>query len=79
MGAVAKSYMKKGFLKYAEIRKYLVIYEEAVTQIYDFSTTHFWISLYMRKILFSFSISLLCSDDGIEREPVLPILGPKME
>ncbi len=26
MGAVAKSYMRKGFLIYEEMRKYLVIY-----------------------------------------------------
>ncbi len=33
MGAVAKSYMKKGFLTYCmrKMRKYLVIYEEAVS------------------------------------------------
>jgi hypothetical protein len=28
MGAGAKSYMRKGFLIYEEMRKYLVIYEE---------------------------------------------------
>jgi hypothetical protein len=33
MGAVAKSYMRKGFLIYEEIRKFLTIYEEAVSQI----------------------------------------------
>jgi hypothetical protein len=32
-GAVAKSYMRKGFLIYDEMRKYLVIYEEAVIHI----------------------------------------------
>ncbi len=33
-GAVAKSYMRKGFLKYEEMRKYLTtIYEEAVSPI----------------------------------------------
>jgi hypothetical protein len=32
-GAVAKSYMRKGFLIYEEMRKYLVIYEEAVSHI----------------------------------------------
>ncbi len=32
-GAVAKSYMRKGFLIYEEIRKYLTIYEEAVSHI----------------------------------------------
>jgi hypothetical protein len=31
MGAVAKSYMGKGFLIFEEMRKYLVIYEEAVS------------------------------------------------
>jgi hypothetical protein len=51
MGAVAKSYMRKGFLIYEEMRKYLVIYEEtAVNLIYDFPTAPFWISLYTRKI-----------------------------
>jgi hypothetical protein len=33
MGAVAKSYMRKGFLIYEEIRKYLVKSEEAVSRI----------------------------------------------
>ncbi len=35
MGSVAKSYMRKGFLIviYEEMRKYLVIYEEAVSHI----------------------------------------------
>jgi hypothetical protein len=33
MGSVAKSYMRKGFLIYDEIRKYLVLYEEAVSHI----------------------------------------------
>jgi hypothetical protein len=34
MGAVAKSYMRKGFLiVYEEVRKYLVIFEEAVSNL----------------------------------------------
>ncbi len=33
IGSVAKSYMRKGFLIYEEMRKYLVIYEEAVRHI----------------------------------------------
>jgi hypothetical protein len=33
MGAVAKSYMRMGVLKYEEMRKYLVLYEEAVSHI----------------------------------------------
>ena len=32
-GTVAKSYMRKGFLTYEEMRKYLVIYEEDVSHI----------------------------------------------
>jgi hypothetical protein len=32
-GAVAKSYMRKGFLIYGEMRKYFPIYEEAVSHI----------------------------------------------
>ncbi len=32
-GSDAKSYMRKGFLIYEEMRKYLVIYEEAVGHI----------------------------------------------
>jgi len=33
MGAFAKSYMRKGFLIYEEMLKYLVMYEEAVSHI----------------------------------------------
>ena len=33
MGSVAKSYMRKGFLIYEEMRKYLTKYEEAVSHI----------------------------------------------
>ncbi len=33
MGSGAKSYMRKGFLIYEEMRKYLVKYEEAVSHI----------------------------------------------
>ncbi len=56
MGAVAKSCMRKGFVIYEneDMRKYLVIYEEAVIVIYDIATAPFWIFLDMRKILFSF-------------------------
>ncbi len=34
MGTVAKSYVTKGFLIYEEMRKYLVIYEEAASCIW---------------------------------------------
>ncbi len=33
MGSVAKSYMRKGFLIYEEMRKYFITYEEAVSRI----------------------------------------------
>ncbi len=48
-GSGAKSYMRKGFLIYEEMRKYLTL-----LVIYDFANDSFCISLYMRKILFSF-------------------------
>jgi hypothetical protein len=32
-GAVAKSYMRKGFPIYEEMRKYFSIYEEAISQV----------------------------------------------
>jgi hypothetical protein len=39
MGAVAKSYMRKGFLIYEEMLKYLVISEEAICHVqYEFAT-----------------------------------------
>ncbi len=47
MGSVAKSYMRKGFLIYEKMRKYLTIYEEA---IFDFATDS--CGIYTRKILF---------------------------
>jgi hypothetical protein len=33
MGSVEKSYMRKGFLIYEKMRKYLTIYEESVSYI----------------------------------------------
>jgi hypothetical protein len=53
MGAIAKSYMRKGFLICEEMRKYLVIlYMRRPLVIYDFAAAPFWIFLYMRKISF---------------------------
>jgi hypothetical protein len=57
MGSVATPYTKKGFLIYEEMRKYLTMYEEAVSH-YDLATDPFLISLYMRKILIFFFISV---------------------
>ncbi len=58
MGSGAKSYMRKGFLIYEEMRKFFPIYEEAVSHIW-LCTRSLWISLYMRNILFSF-LSVQC-------------------
>jgi hypothetical protein len=42
VGAVAKSCMRKGFLIYDEMLKYLTIFEEAVSHTeYDFATAPF--------------------------------------
>ncbi len=55
MGSIAKSIMRKGFLLYEEMRKYLTIpYMIRPFVTYDFGSNPFWVSLYMRKILFSF-------------------------
>jgi hypothetical protein len=45
--------MRKGFLIYEEMQKYLAICEETFSHI-DFATDPFNISIYMRKIFFSF-------------------------
>ncbi len=42
-GAVAKSYLRKGFLIYEEMRKYLVMYEEAISHICNRSLLDFLI------------------------------------
>jgi hypothetical protein len=38
-GAVAKSYMRKGFLIYNDMRKYLVIFQEAVSHTWLFNSS----------------------------------------
>ncbi len=57
-GAVAKSYMRKGFLIYEEMRKYLVIYEEAVSHIWlwNCSIPNFFI--YEENFIFFFITAL---------------------
>ncbi len=52
-GAVARSYMRKGFLIYEEMRKYLVIYEEAVSHIWLCNRSRLNFLIY-EKNLFSF-------------------------
>ncbi len=53
-GAVAKSYMKKGFLIYEEMRKYIPIYEEAISHIWlcNCSVLHF--PIYEENLIFFF-------------------------
>jgi hypothetical protein len=46
-GAVAKSFMRKGFLIHEEMRKYFPIqYMRRPAVIYEFATAPFWISIY---------------------------------
>jgi hypothetical protein len=45
MGAVAKSYIRKGFLIYEEMRNYLAIYEELDFLIYEENFVLFFISV----------------------------------
>ncbi len=54
MGAVAKSYMRKGFLIYEEMRKYLVIYEEAVSHIWLCNRSLLDFLIYEEKFVFVF-------------------------
>jgi hypothetical protein len=53
-GAVTKSYMRKGFLIHMRKCANISPYMRMPLVIYDFATAPFWISLYMRKIVFSF-------------------------
>jgi hypothetical protein len=57
MGVVTKSYKRKGFLIYEEMRKYLVIYREALS-IYDFATPNLRVFYIYEENLFCFFISV---------------------
>ncbi len=61
MGAVAKSYMRRDFLIYEEIRKYLVIYEDAVGHIWLCNRSHLNFLIYEENFLFFFISVVLCS------------------
>ncbi len=52
-GVVAKSYEINGLLIYGDIFAHFLIYYRKPFLIYDIATAPLWISLYMRKILFS--------------------------
>jgi hypothetical protein len=56
MGTVAKSYMRKSFLIYENMRKYLLIYEEAVSHLCNRSLLDF---LIYEENLFFFFVSVL--------------------
>jgi hypothetical protein len=60
MAAVAKSYMGKGFLKYKEMCKYLVIYVDAVLQQLPSGFLYFYqcnVSFFsLKTILYTYSM-----------------------
>ncbi len=62
MGLVAKSYMRRRFLLYKEMRKYLVIYEKAVSQMWLCNRFHLNFLIYEKNFLF-FSISVCRQND----------------
>jgi hypothetical protein len=54
MGLVAKSYMRVGFLIYEEMRKYLPIYEEAVSHIWPLQPLLLIFLIYEENFIFLF-------------------------
>jgi hypothetical protein len=57
MRSGAKSYMKKGFLIYEEVRKYLAIYEEAIShKTYVFATGLLNFLISEENLIFFFSV-----------------------
>ncbi len=53
-GAVAESYMRKGFLIYEELRKYFPIYEEAVSHILHCNCSTLIFLTYEENLIFFF-------------------------
>ncbi len=53
-GAVAKSYMRKGFLIYEEMRKYFPIYEEAVSHTWLCNCSILNFPIYEENLIFLF-------------------------
>ncbi len=53
-GAVAKSYMRKGFLMYEEMRKYFPIYEEAVSHMWQTNCSILNFRTYEENFIFFF-------------------------
>jgi hypothetical protein len=57
----AKSYMRKGFLKYEEMRKYLVLYEEAVSHIRFCTRSRLNFLMYKKNMIFFFISAAMIS------------------
>jgi hypothetical protein len=53
-GAVAKSYMRKGFLIYEEMRKYFTIYEKAISHIWLCNCSILNFLIYEENLIFFF-------------------------
>ncbi len=63
-GAVAKSYMRKGFLIYEKVRKYFPINEEAVSHIWLCNCSNMNFLIYVENLIFFFNsveIEALCN------------------
>jgi hypothetical protein len=54
MGAVAKSYMRKGILIYEEMRKYLIIYKGTVGHLWLCNRSHLNFLIYEENLIFFF-------------------------
>ncbi len=68
-GAVAKSYMRKGFLIYVEMRKYFPIYEETVSHIWLCNCSVLNFLIYEENLIFFFiSVASHGQNTGIRRE-----------
>ncbi len=60
MGSVAKSYVRKGFLIYEEMSKYLTIYEEAVSHIWLCNCFILNFLVYEENLIFFFISPQMC-------------------
>jgi hypothetical protein len=81
MGAVAKSYMRKSFVIYEEMCKYLVVYEEAVNHILFCNRSLLDFLIFEKNFVFFFisvvyELKMLCRSCD-SRSSVLCTLGYK--
>jgi hypothetical protein len=68
MESVAKSYMRKGFLIYEEMRKYLTIYEEAVSHIWLCNCSILNFLVYEENLIFFFKSTDVLENWVVVRE-----------